>query len=116
MQVVRQRPEEGPSAAAPHRTSPSLPPRKIQQEGAEQENGEGEQKESSSVAAVAREKNKYDGLCYTIAPRLAVRPTRSALAPLLGSRYPVVLQRERATSSDKQKGKEEGNKEVGLSE
>lgn len=36
-------------------------------------------------------RNKRQGLCYTIAPRLAVRPTRSALVPLLGSRYPVGL-------------------------
>lgn len=72
-------------------------------------------KEASSVATV-KNTHKYDGLGYTIAPRLAVRPTRSAPAPLLGSRYPVVRQRERATSSDKQDVKEPGNGPLRLSE
>lgn len=117
----------GPPPAAggrnePRRTAPSLPPRKIQEEEEEEdedgrgENGDREQKETSSVAAGVQKTNKREGLCYTIAPRLAVRPTRSALVPLLGSRYPVVLQRSRATSSDRREVQEPGNEEFRLSE
>lgn len=115
------RPPAAGGRAERRRTAPSPPPRKTQEEeGAGRENRDRVPKEASSVATVARSllKNthKYVGPCYTMAPRLAVRPTRSAPAPLLGSRYPVVRQRERATSSDKQEVKEPGNEPLRLSE
>lgn len=71
----------------PRRTAPSLPPRKTPEgEDGGKENGDGEQKETSSVAAVAggvktEKTNKREGLCYTMAARLAVRATFRSSPP-----------------------------------